>query len=81
MGSGQNPRKRVCETLWRLTMIKRAGVFYFEDEPERATYASRAWLANKLRAWRSARGIATPITEPAPTAAVMIVATAGLIAL
>ena len=37
-------------------MIKRAGVFYFEDEPERATYASRAWLANKLRAWRSARG-------------------------
>ena len=37
-------------------MIKSAGVFYFADEPERATYASRAWLANKMRAWRSARG-------------------------
>ena len=37
-------------------MIKRAGVFYFADEPQFATYASRAWLANRMRAWRSARG-------------------------
>ena len=37
-------------------MIKRAGAFYFADEPQFATYASRAWLANKMRAWRSARG-------------------------
>ena len=37
-------------------MFKRAGIFYFQDEPQFAGYESRAWLAHYLRACRSSRG-------------------------
>ena len=36
--------------------MKKAGVFYFKDEPQYATYESRTYLAHYLRACRNARG-------------------------
>lgn len=33
--------------------MKTAGLFYFADEPQYATTASRAWIANALRAYRN----------------------------
>ena len=36
--------------------MKTGGVFYFADEPQFATSASRAWIANYLRACRNSLG-------------------------
>lgn len=36
--------------------VKRAGVFFFKDEPQFATYESRRWIANYLRSCRASRG-------------------------
>ena len=36
--------------------MKTAGLFYFADEPQFSTAASRAWIANYLRACRNSRG-------------------------
>jgi hypothetical protein len=33
--------------------MKTAGLFYFADEPQFSTTASRAWLANALRSYRN----------------------------
>lgn len=33
--------------------MKTAGLFYFADEPQFATTASRAWIANALRSYRN----------------------------
>ena len=35
---------------------KKAGIFYFADEPQFATAAPRKWLAHYLRACRNSRG-------------------------
>lgn len=36
--------------------MKTAGLFYFADEPQFATTADRAWVANYLRSCRNAKG-------------------------
>lgn len=37
-------------------MTKPSFLFYFADEPQFATVASRAWVANSLRAYRRQPG-------------------------
>jgi hypothetical protein len=36
--------------------MKTAGLFYFADEPQFSTTASREYLAHRLKCWRNARG-------------------------